>query len=363
MIGRMAVVDATVHALNMERSVSTVPMSNDSTGIPFSSEHSWEDIHLTHSAKRGGKYDEYIATRQQWERPWKAEEVYSALFEESWTDFGVFHGLGGMAEGRKLRELAPDRVWIYAMPVDPFNTARMIEDIDRWVEEDHIIGLKFYPFHFNGYAEQPTPKVFPLDDEKLAYPIIEHAQKRGIRSIAVHKAMGWVLKPFGVTDLVATAQAFPKMNFEIVHAGFAFLEDMAVLAGRSNIWLNLESTSAYLSHSPRRFAEVLGRFLTRGIGEPNAEDRIIWSTGCMAGHCQPLLELFKDFKMPADMVEGFGYRELTDEIKRKILGENFARLHGWDLDQMVRAIGDSKERRAQLAGHLAPPWSKVPVLA
>src|SRR5207253_1301503 len=110
----------------------------------------------------------------------------------------------------------------------------------------------------------------------------------------------------------------------------------------------LESTSAYLSHSPRRFAEVMGRFMTPGIGEPNAADRIIWSTGCMAGHAQPMLELFMDFQMPEDLVEGFGYAELTHDVKGKILGENFARMMGIDLAAMNAAIPDTPERRKQL---------------
>lgn len=358
MIGDTVVIDATVHALNMDPSGAAFG-AYDGVGIPFSAEHTYEDIHLMHSVKSGGPY---VMPRKQWERQATAAELASVLFEESWTDFASFHAIGSevaMAVGLQARELAPGRIWIYGSPTDPFDTSRTLEEIDQWVDEYQIIGLKLYPFQFNLRTEPPRPMAFPLDDEKLAYPIIEHAQKRGIRSIAVHKGIGWVLKPFGVSDLVATAQAFPKMNFEVVHAGWAFLEDTAVLAGRSNIWLNLESTSSYLIHRPRTFAEVLGRFLSQGIGKPNAEDRILWSTGCMQGHCQPLLELFNNFEMPADMVDGHGYRQLTHDIKRKILGLNFARMHGLDLDQLVAAIPDTKERRAQLAGELAAPWSKA----
>jgi predicted TIM-barrel fold metal-dependent hydrolase len=374
MIEDVVVVDATVHALNMDTSQMSESLRNLrpealETGIamsPFSSHHGWEDIHLTHSAKLGkygGKYDKYIATQQQWERRWTAEEVCSALFAESWTDIGVYHSNQGSAlsEGVRMAEQSPGQVLIYGCVTDPFDTPRALAEIDEQVDKYKIIGLKFYPFHIN--VREGRAMEFPLDDQKLAYPIIEHCIKRGVKSIAVHKAMGWILRAFGVSDMVETAKDFPKMDFEIVHAGFAFLEDMAVLAGRSNIWLNLESTNGYLSHSPRRFAQVLGRFMTTGIGEPNAEDRIIWSTGCMAGHAQPMLELFWDFEMPEDMVEGFGYKPLTKDVKRKILGENFARLHGIDLAAMNAAIPNTARRKAQLAGQLAEPWSKVPVLA
>jgi predicted TIM-barrel fold metal-dependent hydrolase len=374
MIEDMVVVDATVHALNMDPSQQFEALRGLAPGAlesgialsPFASDHGWEDIHQTHSpklGKHGSKYDRFVLSRVRWERRWTAEEVVAALFEESQTDIGVYHSNQGspMAEGIRAVQMEPARMLLYGGLNDPFDTVRSIDEIDEWVERYKIIGLKFYPFHVNIRQGRSMP--FALDDERYAYPIVEHALKRGIRSIAVHKAMGWVLKAFGVSDMVETAMAFPDMNFEIVHAGFAFLEDTAVLAGRANIWLNLESTSAYLSHAPRRFAQVVGRFMTSGIGEPNAEDRIIWSTGCMAGHAQPLLELFWNFQMPEDMVEDFGYRPLTADVKCKILGENFARMHGIDLAAINAAIPDTERRRAQLSGQLAEPWSKVPALA
>lgn len=374
MIEDVVVVDATVHALNMDpnqtsEAFKNLRPENFESGIalsPFASDHGWEDIHLTHSpklGKYGGKYDKYVLPRELWERRWLAEEVVAALFEESRTDIGVYHSNQGSAlsEGVRMAEQAPGQMLIYGCVTDPFDTPRALAEIDEQVDKHHIVGLKFYPFHIN--IREGRSMEFPLDDQKLAYPIIEQCMKRGLKSIAVHKAMGWILKPFGVSDLVESAKDFPAMNFEIVHAGFAFLEDMAVLAGRSNIWLNLESTNGYLSHQPRRFAQVLGRFMTTGIGEPNAEDRIIWSTGCMAGHAEPMLELFWELEMPEDLVEGFGYRPLTREVKRKILGENFARLHGIDLKAMNAAIPNTPRRRKQLAGDLEKPWSKVPVPA
>ena len=43
-----------------------------------------------------------------------------------------------------------------------------------------------------------------------------------------------------------------------------------------------------------------------------------------------------DFSIPQDLCDGYGYPQLTDQAKRKILGENLLRLHGMDASE-VRA--------------------------
>ena len=38
-----------------------------------------------------------------------------------------------------------------------------------------------------------------------------------------------------------------------------------------------------------------------------------------------------------DVVDGYGYPQLTEQAKRKILGENLLRLHGMDVEATVGA--------------------------
>jgi len=64
--------------------------------------------------------------------------------------------------------------------------------------------------------------------------------------------------------------------------------------------------------------------------------------------------------MPADLIEGYGYHEVTEEQKRNILAGNFARKHGLDLDSLIKAIPDDDYKRRQQAGDLAAPWSAIP---
>jgi uncharacterized protein len=113
--------------------------------------------------------------------------------------------------------------------------------------------------------------------------------------------------------------------------------------------INLEGTSVFLGRSRRRFAEVLGSFLSFGAGQ-----RVMWATGAMAVHPRPLLDAFWELEMPRDLVENYGMPELTPDIKRAILGENHARILGLDLEAMKREMErDEFSAREELA----PMWS------
>ncbi len=151
-----------------------------------------------------------------------------------------------------------------------------IGEVDRLVDEEGVVGLKFYPYDiYDGVGEEVR-----MDDTEAVYPILEHAQKRGIRSVAVHKAIamaGCPVQPFHPRDLDDALLAFPGLCFQIVHGGFAFLEETALqLTYYRNAAVVLEGASAYLVNAPLKFAEILAAFLMAG-----AADRIIWGTGCI----------------------------------------------------------------------------------
>jgi predicted TIM-barrel fold metal-dependent hydrolase len=284
-----------------------------------------------------------------------------ALFAESRTDAAIFHEVpqfgtmhdGGspMWVGKELRDRYPGRIALYGA-VAPFYADRdPLEEIDRLVEEDGVVGLKLYPMDI----VDGVPHSYRMDDPEACFPILERAQQRGIKTVGVHKALPLgpaPLDPFRVDDLEGALAAFPGLNIEIVHGGMAFLEETAMLLARfPNAVINLEGASAFLPNMPMKFAEVLGAFLSFG-----GEDRIVWATGCVAFHPQPLLEKFWNFEFPPMLTEGYGVPPLTTEIKRKILGENAARIVGLDLKQMqVDAADDEFAGRAQ--DEVAPPWS------
>ncbi len=303
-------------------------------------------------------------TREQFERKADPEMLAWCLFGESQTDFGVYHapamfgifkdGGSPIDVGLEVARLAPGRMMMYGS-VRPWDVEAAKDEIDRQVTELGVTGLKLYP---NDLWEGRLAS-FRLNDERLAFPIFEHARKRGIRSIAIHKAIVFgpaPLSDYRLDDVEPAALAFRDLNFEIVHGGWAFLEDTALLAQcYPNVWVNLEGGSAFLNVAPLRFAHLIGSMLTA-----HAEDRVLWATGAMAAHPRPMLERFWDFQIPVELQEGYGYPPLTGEIKRKILGENFARLHGLDLGLLqARVADDTWERRRREEG-LAEPWSHAP---
>jgi len=280
-----------------------------------------------------------------------------ALFAESDTDACVYHGVPGyglfrdggspLAVGRAMRERWPGRVALYG-PISPWQPGAL-EEVDRLVEEDGVSGIKLYPMDL----VDGRIAALRLDDPEAAFPILERALQRGIRTVAVHKAiaLGPVpIEPFRVTDVEGAAAAFPDLTIEIVHGGMAFAEETALQLWRfPNVAVNLEGASAFLANAPRRFAELLGTFLAHG-----GEDRVIWATGCVANHPQPFLEAFRRFTMPRDLVEDYGMPEVTPAVKRKILGLNVARIAGLDVEAMrAQAAGD------EFAGRdgLAAPWT------
>lgn len=291
------------------------------------------------------------------------EVLAHSFFAESHTDAVIYHGvpmfgtfkegLSPLRVGLAMRERYPGRVQVYG-PVSPW-MPDPVGEVDRLVEEVGVVGLKIYP------TDVYEGRIYELrmDDVELVYPILERARHHGIRVVAIHKAIPlgpYPLEPFRPDDLDRVFIDFPDLYIEIVHGGFAFLEETAMQLHRfRNALVNLEGTSALLTIAPRKFVDIIAAFLFQG-----AADRIIWGTGNSAVHPQPLLERFWRLELPSELVEGYGVPPLTEQVKRAILGGNITRILGLDVEAMQReAVGD---RFADRSG-LAPPWSGTPVAA
>jgi hypothetical protein len=79
----------------------------------------------------------------------------------------------------------------------------------------------------------------------------------------------------------------------------------------------------------------------------------------MIVHPQAVLEAFLEFQMPDDLVEGYGYPPLTDQAKRKMLGENYCRLHGLDPEELKAGVQDDDWARQRAAEASPEPWSTM----
>lgn len=301
----------------------------------------------------------YRMNRDQYFQRITAEGLASALFVESQTDVGIYHtipawgvfeSLSPIDVGMKIRADHPGRMYVFGAS-SPLEGQKAVDDVVQQHEEWDILGVKLYPVDII----DGKMKTWRMSDEKLAYPVFEKCRELGIKNVAIHKAIPLSTAPmdaFMPNDVDYPAADFPDINFEIVHGGFAFLEETAHQVARfPNIYVDLEATTLFLLHQPRTFAMIIGTLLQAGGAK-----KIFWSTGCSVAHPQPLLEAFEAFQIPQDLIDGYGFPALTDEIKADILANNYAAIHGLDIGAIRSQIsGDVLEQR-RLAGAPAP-WS------
>jgi hypothetical protein len=244
----------------------------------------------------------------------------------------------------------PDRFLAY-VGLDPtLGLERCIEQLDRQLADiPDAVGLKLYP----GQVE--PLRSWRMDDPSLAFPLFERAQNAGIKTVAVHKAapLGPVpMDPYRIDDVEGAADAFPDLSFEIIHAGLAFTTETALAVGRfPNVYANLELTTALLVKAPRQFELALGELLMWA-----GPEKIIYSDGSMGLHSQPILERFRDLAFSEESVQTFGVT-LTPEMKALILGGNYARIIGLDVEAAKAKIADDQFARAHAASGLQAPYA------
>ena len=201
-----------------------------------------------------------------------------------------------------------------------------------------------------------------LDDEQLVYPAFEKLQKAGIKNVCIHKG----LLPTGyeqwmpaekaayanVDDVGRAARDWPDLNFVIYHSAIEkviptatdaqtfketgrinWVTDLAEIPERfdvSNVYAELGAVfAATCSNTPELCAGILGT-LIRGMGS----DHLCWGTDSVwFGSPQWQIEALRRFEIPRKLRRQQGFKPLgaaDGPRKRKILGENSARLYGLD---------------------------------
>lgn len=261
------------------------------------------------------------------------------ILEQSDTSVAIFNPFGfredyggkdmvPIEEQVEIRKRWPDRTIMLGGGLSPNQGIKAtLERLQMFVEEYQISGLKLYTF-------DATPqRGWWFDDEKLAYPIWERCRELGIKNIGCHKGV-----PFGqfmaryahVEDFDAVVDDFRDMNWIVFHSAWPYHQELAALKAfksyRTNLYCELGSCfAATVTNRPLECAHVLGTLL-RDIGP----DYVLWGTDALIwGNPQWQIEAFRRFQIPDQLVEGYGYPQLTDEIKRKVLGENATRL--WEI--------------------------------
>jgi len=278
------------------------------------------------------------------------ETLLEDLFVHGHVDMGILNstylyefyhqGFNTHVQNHALKAKYPDR-FILCGSFDPRAEEAGLAEFRAMVETYPIQGLKLYTAEW-----RQGSRGWRLNDP-WAYRYFELCQELGIKNIHVHK--GPTVYPlsrdaFDVHDVDYAATDFPGLNFIVEHIGLPRLEDFCWIAAQeSNVYAGMSVAMAFVQRRPRYFAEIVANLLF-WLGPDKlcfGSDYAIWSP-------KWLIEQFMAFELPDDIRQEYGV-DLTLETKRKILGENAARLYGIDI-----ATQKAKLSRDKVGVTLAP---------
>jgi predicted TIM-barrel fold metal-dependent hydrolase len=301
------------------------------------------------------------------EREARIEDAYlenyiKEVFLDSDTDMVALSALPGTSEETDV--LTPEvinktRTWINELTSSPRVIShgyfspdlgqQNLEYMHAQTEKLKIDAWKGY----SGVARAKGKQGWRLDDEKLAYPALEYSRKKGIANICVHKGLPFPGDPqwWSPMDVTNAAKDFPDLNFLVYHSGFKGLEDALPAAEDefqktnyipwvsdicnwkkknpqvSNIYMEMGSTFAMMvSSSPLLAAYVVGMII-----DAFGPDHVLWGTDSIWwGSPQWQIEAFRRLEMPDRLMKRFGWKPLTDDVKRRIFGLNAAQVYRID---------------------------------
>ncbi|MCJ7652997.1 MAG: amidohydrolase [Actinobacteria bacterium] len=200
-------------------------------------------------------------------------------------------------------------------PVRLRGMKNVLWELEYLVKERNARMVKVYP-----------PEDLPLNDPEM-YPLYEKAGELDI-PVAIH--LGWCWVPPGVSYnclpvlLDQVASDLPEVKFVAFHAGYPYFLDLALSAAvHPNIYFGLNLLVSWAANAPRRFGEIIGEAL-RWVGS----ERIVWGTDCagFGAQVRGAVQGLREFQIPEDMQEGFGYPAITEQDRANIFGLNMAKL-------------------------------------
>ncbi len=299
------------------------------------------------------------------------ENYIKEIFFDSDTVMGVISGIPQrpndnilpverMVETKKkVNDLAGSQRVVSHGLVAPNLKEYNIDDMQRQAEDLKIDAWKMYTGLYFG-KDQAGP--WWMDDEKIAYPMFEKTKKLKVKNVCVHKGLplfGFNEEHCNPKDIKKAATDFPDLNFIIYHSGFRSLRAGAEIKREklledkqvdwvtdlcevrkknpklTNIYMELGSTFGHtVIVQPLLCGHILGQIL-----DAFGEDHIVWGTDSIWwGSPQWQIEALRRFEMPKELMDKFGYKPLTKEIKNKIFGLNAAKVYGIDVEAKRKAI-------------------------
>ena len=288
------------------------------------------------------------------------------MFVDSETHVGVISGLPsgvplGQEKAAETRDLVnsmanSERCIIQAM-IDPappsIPNPNFRTGIDSMEFQVNTLGgraIKCYSYNGN----------WRLDDENIAYPMFAEAERLGIGLINTHKGLPAIFAPGSeeavrTTDYPKALADWPKLRFCAYHSGYFTAGQHP--EGKDGVTEFVEMAAALpKKHRKRLYAEIGSSFaitllsddgtLACGNGGPPpvgpvntahfigqllntfGSKNILWGTDSIWwGSPQWLLDAFKIMQIPVSLQEQFGYPELKERDKKRILGKNASKLY------------------------------------
>lgn len=267
-------------------------------------------------------------------RRWTADDLYELVFSDGATDFAMAQVVpiydwytSWFAPVQAQHEMAvkyPDRV-MFCGGVDP-NLEGLPAALDAITEQITGMGARSMKF-YNGHIDS----AWDCSDPEVAYPMYERCRDLGVNVLQFHKGI-----PFGVqnmeylrpNDLQGAARDFPELTFIIHHLAMPYVDETISIASRfPNVHLALSGTQSQLFSAPRRMEKTIGRLLSE-VGV----HKLLWgSEAPLVGSPRPYLEAFVALEIREELMDDYGYPQITRADKEAILGGNFARMMGVDL--------------------------------
>ena len=276
-----------------------------------------------------------------------------------------------MAKSRDyINQLAhSQRVVIQGQVLPNVNLQQQLDGMQRLVETNKVICWKVHTEWGPNNTWGNAPDGYWLDDAAVGIPFIERARTVGVKTFCCHKGIAAPLfnaQHCSPRDLGPVAKMYPDTNWVCYHSAFSFggstgegayvngsmtgIDSLiTVMKGsgigpNQNIYCDLAGVWNTVMTNPTEAAHVIGKLLLY-VGENN----VLWGTDAIwTAKPQPYVDAFWSFSITPQFQMQYGYPELTDDIKRKVLGLNSARLFNIDVNARRCKIDQSALMHAKL---------------
>ena len=293
--------------------------------------HGREFIDCFYDYHRNLSPSDYVWPKEKFEK-YPLQTLVQDLFVGGYDDMAIFQptyltdfyeaGFNTTEQNAVAKRAYPDR-FILNGAFDPRDEERGLDYLQSLVEKFKIRGVKLYTAEWRGDS-----KGYKLTD-KWAGRYLEKCQQLGIKNIHVHK--GPTILPlnrdaFDVADIDDAATSFPELNFIVEHVGLPRLDDFCWIATQEpNVYGGLAVAMPFIHSRPGYFAHIISE-LVFWLGA----DRLLFASDYAIWHPKWIIDRFMAFELPLDVQKETGVN-LTLDVKKKILGENAAKLYGIDI--------------------------------